>query len=147
MTRINADLAFRHLSDQLLNAELGEITRIFPAVLNRIESNNNFDDIPAEFTLGEGHAKFFYNKIDFILDRYTRLRAEYKRRTGKEYSIKHLKEKMLQYVRISRLRPELRGWYVMTPRDEKIILDRIQERQRGYKTTHTFYGEPVEKHI
>lgn len=143
MTRINSDLNFNKLSDQLILSELGEITRVFDKVLYRIENNIPFNDIPEQFTLGTGHVKFFYNRVDFILDRYTRLRKEYKNRTGKEYSIKHLKETMARYVKIRDLRRDLCGWYVMTPQDEETVLKRLKLRQKGYKREHTYFRKTI----
>jgi hypothetical protein len=128
------------MSDQLVLNEVGEIGRILFNVCQRIDKGQDFDDAPDSFRLGAGHQLFFYNKIDFVLDRYIRLREEFRRRYEKEYSKEHLKEFMSRYAKIKRLRPDLCGWYIMTPMDEESVLKRIQNRSQGYKISHTYYG-------
>lgn len=64
-----------------LQGEYKEITRIF-GLARRVQ----FDfkrgkyPIPAEYTLGTGHMKFFVPRLRFIADRYESLVAEMKRR-------------------------------------------------------------------
>jgi hypothetical protein len=73
MTRINAHIPPSELCDSHLLAEHREITR----VPNTIRSGRAvIKDIPRKFTLGQGHVKFFYNKIGYIKDRYEQLYDE-----------------------------------------------------------------------
>jgi hypothetical protein len=73
MTRINAGIPPQQLSRQHLIAEHREIVRI----PNTIKSGKAVvKDIPASFTLGKGHVKFFYNKLKYLHERYDQLYAE-----------------------------------------------------------------------
>lgn len=77
MTRINGTILPRYLSDHHLKAEQKEILRIPLLVANHMEKDTlGIQDIPGDFTLGEGHLKFFYDKGLFIMDRAERLREE-----------------------------------------------------------------------
>lgn len=77
MTRINCGIEPKELCDQHLLAEHREIKRI----PNQIRKGKcNFDGIPETFTLGNGHVKFFYNKLGYLLDRYVSLYEECKKR-------------------------------------------------------------------
>ena len=143
MTRVNANLNFKHLSDQLILNELGEITRILDLVEKRIIKNVPFDDIPSKFKLGAGHQKFFFNKCGFILNRYLQLRTEHEKRTGSKYSTEHLKEALRRYSSIKNVRPELCLGYVMDDVDEELILLRLNEKKLTYKRKHTYYGKTI----
>lgn len=77
MTRINAGIPPQNLKRQHLIAEHREIVRI----PNTIKSGKaNIKDIPANFTLGKGHVKFFYNKLKFLRNRYELIYQECKAR-------------------------------------------------------------------
>lgn len=76
MTRINSSINVKRLTDEHLLAEHREIKRLPSAFLKRVESNKGFDDIPKNFTLGEGHVNFFLDKFKFTLLRYFSIRAE-----------------------------------------------------------------------
>lgn len=73
MTRINSGVEPYELSRQHLLAELREIKRIPNAVKNGRYSLKN---IPENFKLGTGHVTFFYDKLGYLLHRYTKLRLE-----------------------------------------------------------------------
>lgn len=73
MTRINAGIPSRQLSRQHLIAEHREIVRI----PNTIKSGKAIvRDIPADFRLGKGHVKFFYDKLKYLHERYEQLYKE-----------------------------------------------------------------------
>jgi hypothetical protein len=73
MSRINAHIPPAELCDSHLLAEHREITRI----PNTIRSGRAIiKDIPKKFTLGQGHVKFFYNKVGYIKNRYEQLYNE-----------------------------------------------------------------------
>jgi hypothetical protein len=78
MTRINAGMPVRWLSNEHLIAEHREIKRIPNAVKNR-KVNWNIP-IPDKFTLGKGHVRFFYDKIKYLERRYKKIYAECKKR-------------------------------------------------------------------
>lgn len=72
MTRINV-VQPSELSRQHLVAEYREITRLpgnLNAWLNRKSKPHSFDEIPAEYKLGTGHVKFFYNKFQYLEKRF-----------------------------------------------------------------------------
>lgn len=80
MTRINADLNPKVLTDQHLLAEYNEIGMFFSSLRRSLKSKNGICDIPENFTLNSGHVKFFYNKLSFVIERYHRLIVELKNR-------------------------------------------------------------------
>lgn len=84
MTRVNT-LHPRVLTNEHLVVELRELSRIPNAIAEGRAIVNN---LPRKYTMGEGHVKFFYDKLLFIKFRHDALRLEYKKRTGKDYSFK-----------------------------------------------------------
>lgn len=72
MTRINL-IPVEELSNVHLLAEHREIKRI-PNLIRYWKCN--FNNIPSNFTLGEWHVKFFYDKICFLHKRYNLLYKE-----------------------------------------------------------------------
>lgn len=77
MTRINL-VEPHQLTDKHLMAEYRELPRIFTAVLKLQEQGKTpVDvDIPERYVLGKGHVKFFYDKIDWLRQRYVKLILE-----------------------------------------------------------------------
>lgn len=82
MTRINL-IPVEELTREHLTGEFHEISRVFGLVKKRVNKNHSPSDvgIPSEFTLGRGHVKFFYNKLDWVADRYLSLAAEIRSRS------------------------------------------------------------------
>ena len=81
MTRINL-INVNELSDQHLIAEYREITMV-PAALKRTLNSRNgliLKNIPKNFTLNKGHVTFFYNKGQYLFNRYRLLINEMKKR-------------------------------------------------------------------
>lgn len=67
MTRINVGIDPKELPKKLLLAEHREIKR----VPNMVKSGRaKLKGIPSRFTLGDGHVKFFYNKLGYLKNRY-----------------------------------------------------------------------------
>jgi hypothetical protein len=141
MTRINVTY---QLSDELLLNALGEETRVFNNVINRIQKNQPFNDIPNIFRLNKGHMTFFYDKCDYILKRYFALRYEYKKRFNKEYSLSHRKMVINRYRVIENFNSKLlcNNWEP-TFEDENLVKLRILEKSKAYVKTHHYYGEPI----
>jgi len=77
MTRINAAIPPANLTNKHLLAEHREIKRIPNAVAKGIAV---VDNIPPQFTLGKGHVKFFYDKQEYLFQRYLQIYAECKKR-------------------------------------------------------------------
>ena len=116
MTRINAGFPPKKLNDKMLIAEHREIKRI----PNAIKSGRyNLDGIPDQFTLGKGHVKFFYNKLEYLHRRYEKIYDECKRRG---FNVTYFGEAFRN------LPKELwNNWYPQT-RDAKLIEARIELR-------------------
>ena len=72
MTRINL-VPPQELCDQHLLAEHRELTRIPNAIAR---GRYHLRDLPADYRLGSGHVRFFYNKLTFLHARYQALHAE-----------------------------------------------------------------------
>jgi len=81
MTRINL-VEPSSLHQKHLLAEYRELPRVF-ALVQAAELRGlrpGTAGIPAEFCLGTGHVKFFYNKLQFLTDRFYQLVTECKAR-------------------------------------------------------------------
>ena len=76
MTRINL-VPPSELCDQHLLAEHRELTRIPNAVA---KGKFNLQGQPTDYKLGEGHVRFFFNKLAFLKRRYDELHQECKAR-------------------------------------------------------------------
>lgn len=71
----------QELHTKHLAAEYREIVRVFALVRNRLaKPNHSMVDIPKEYVLGDGHVKFFFDKLQYVLTRYKRLAKEMRRR-------------------------------------------------------------------
>jgi hypothetical protein len=116
MTRINTGIKPAELPDKLLLAELREIKRI-PNVISKGKYNMN--GIPDEFTLGTGHVKFFYNKLEYLLERYNELRSEAIRRG---FNVSDFSEAW------NGVPQELMNNYQESLRDREILIQRISEK-------------------
>lgn len=75
MTRINANLSVKLLSDEHLLAEHREIKRI-PDSLKKAIKSGSINKIPNTFRLGTGHVLFFINKLQFVYNRYIDIHNE-----------------------------------------------------------------------
>jgi len=116
MTRINVAVKPIELNDKMLMAEHREIKRI-PNCIKK--GRYNLSGIPDKFTLGTGHVKFFYNKLEYLHDRYVDLYYECLKRG---FNVTNYEEAF------NDLPNELYNWYDETDRDREIILQRINER-------------------
>ena len=82
MTRINL-INPNKLSDQHLIAEYREIFMVGSALQRSIKSSSwekTKKTLPSDFTLNQGHVKFFYNKGKYLHKRYIAIISEMKRR-------------------------------------------------------------------
>lgn len=85
MTRINlVDPSL--LTNKHLMGEYHELPRIFTSIRKLYESGKTIKDvsIPEQYVLGQGHMKFFYNKLTWLAFRYSCIKIELERR---DYSL------------------------------------------------------------
>ncbi len=116
MTRINTGISAQELPDKLLLAELREIKRI-PNVIK--SGRYNMAGQPKEFTLGTGHVKFFYDKLEYLLERYNNLRWE---ALYRGFNVSDWTDAW------EGVPSELMNNYQETQRDREILIERIQEK-------------------
>jgi len=92
MTRVNCGVDPHELPSQALLAEHREITRIPNAI--RRNPKIGATPLPENFRFGEGHLRFFYNKLGYLHNRYWSIYTECKRRgyniTCKEEAFQNL---------------------------------------------------------
>lgn len=82
MTRINV-VPVEELTQRHLIAELHEIVRLptnLHQSLNRKSKHFSMSEIPAKYTLGTGHVKYFFNKFGYLKQRFEQLIKEMDRR-------------------------------------------------------------------
>lgn len=121
MTRINVGIHPYELPNKLLLAEHREITRI----PNAIRSGKiNLDNLPTQFTLGKGHVRFFYNKLEYLRKRYGALLKKCKQRGFQVTDKTNSFDCCTEY-------PHLFQDYQEQPQDRQIIIDRI--KSKGFK--------------
>ncbi|QGM81304.1 pyrimidine dimer DNA glycosylase/endonuclease V [Otariodibacter oris] len=115
MTRINV-VPVTELCDQHLLAEHRELTRIPNAVA---KGKYNLNGQPLDYKLGEGHVRFFFNKLTFLKRRYDALHEECKKRGFN-----------VQYIWPTELPTDPALWldYQVTEQAIKLNRERIQLR-------------------
>lgn len=81
MTRINT-IDPELLSDKHLNAEYRELPRIFDLAKEACKRKESPWDKrnPSKYTMGTGHVRFFYNKLNWLVSRQRAIIAEKDRR-------------------------------------------------------------------
>jgi deoxyribonuclease (pyrimidine dimer) len=129
MTRINL-VDPQTLTDQHLIAEYRELPRVFTLAL---KAYGKPVKIPANYVLGTGHVKFFYNKLQFLHKRQLSLISECKRRG---FNINHEK--------IDILFPE--SWYndfIPSEQDIKLSQSRLDEKIAMKPLWYKFNGKSL----
>lgn len=118
MTRINVGIRPSELPNKLLLAEHREITRI-PNIISY--GRAIVKNIPSEFRLGQGHVKFFYNKLGYLHKRYKLL---YQECLNRGFKVTNKESSFDLYTKY----PELFNDYEETIEDRQIIVERIQSK-------------------
>lgn len=121
MTRVNL-VPPAELADQHLFAEFREL-KMVPKALARSLASGRPLVVPAEFTLGAGHVRFFYDKGAYLRARYAALREELGAR-GFNYNAAAGLDPLGVFVAA----PHLAGDYVPTPAALALVRARIAER-------------------
>lgn len=115
MTRINL-VPPAELCDQHLLAEHRELTRIPNAVA---KGKFHLKGQPTEYKLGEGHVRFFFNKLAFLKKRYDALHQTCKARGFK-----------VQYIWPQTLPNDPLLWQDYTPTEAALALNRARIAER-----------------
>lgn len=121
MTRISVGVRAIELCDAHLIKERIELLRIPNAIKSGKAVVKN---IPANFTLGTGHVKFFYDKLDYLQERYQELTAECIER---DFKITDFSDSFRG------LPSNLCNGYQETDIDRQIVVQRVNERLLGMK--------------
>lgn len=115
MTRINV-VPVGELCDQHLLAEHRELTRIPNAVA---KGKYHLRGQPLEYKLGEGHVRFFFNKLAFLKKRYDELHLECKNRGFN-----------VQYIWPENLPEDTTLWQDYEPTEQALHINRERITQR-----------------
>lgn len=139
MTRVNlVDVTL--LADQHLMAEWREITRV-PAVLRKsIEARSvkgAFGVIPSEFCLNRGHVTFFYDKMQFLCERYRLITSEL---VNRGFNLSHTSDYADLLVDIPPVFCK-RKWSPGNV-DVAVSAERIIEKLNMKRDWYRFYGKP-----
>lgn len=121
MTRISVGVRAMELCDAHLIKERIELLRIPNAIKSGKAVVKN---IPPNFTLGTGHVKFFYDKLEYLHQRYLELTAECLER---DFNITDFSDSF------SGLPRELWNGYEEKDKDRQIVVERVNERLLGMK--------------
>lgn len=126
MTRINV-IPVSELTDKHLLAEYRELPRVYKAAVKYYEKGEPYP-IPSEYRMGEGHVKFFYNKLYYIRNRHFDLILEMKKRGFKTSFTGDIPDECLK------LPDRFFKDYIPTPEALSINRKRISDRLAGIKT-------------
>lgn len=116
MTRINV-VPVKELCNKHLLAEYRELPRVFTLA-------RHCQDAPKEYVLGAGHVKFFYDKLNFLIDRFQKIVEEC---YEKGFKIKHT------FAPVREVGENLFGDYIPTPEALALNRARIAERISQFK--------------
>ena len=132
MTRINV-VPVEELSDNFLMAEYFELPRLYPLIIKAAQRDDR--EIPAEYLMGEGHMRFFYNKLSYLFQRHNKLQLE-----GIKRQLKLVIDPKVQMPTELALR-NLNSWwwgdYKPTPEAIQLNRDRLALRHRTVGGVYT----------
>lgn len=143
MTRVNADLCPAVLTDQHLLAEYREMRRIPRSLLKSLAGKSVaavIGQIPADFRLGAGHLKFFYDKGYFLIGRHALLRRELLKRA---YRLND--DGVFDNLGVYRQHPAFLGPdnYAFSSQARAVIVERIMETTRHRPDLYTLNRAPI----
>ena len=139
MTRINADLDPKRLTDQHLMAEYNETAMVYASLRRSRKAQTDktlLSRIPKEYTLSTGHVMFFYNKLGFLDKRYRSLIVELKIRG---YNLNDDRVMTLP----DEFPPIFYGDWEFTNKDRKVISERIIERINRKPHWYRYYRDKI----
>lgn len=132
MTRINL-IDPSSLTDQHIMAEYRELPRVFGLSYKRYLNGKKFIPVPS-YRLATGHVMFFYDKLDFLINR--------------QHSI--IKECLNRGFKISNTNvecPIIPGWmnnWIPSIEDVNLSISRLDERLLDKVSFYKHYGSPVQ---
>jgi len=149
------------LTDQHLIAEYREIKMMPKVLIRSIYSKKGIikDDLPVEYTLNTGHGKFFYYRMQYIVNRFEELKKEIISR-GFQCNCVNLFEGYthssgIRIESLDEIPSEFFGNYIPDQKDIDILLERIllriSDKPLWYKLRQTphdwkiFYKENLQK--
>lgn len=121
MTRINV-VPVKELCNQHLFAEWREMPRLRKYIIKSMNSDIDIV-IPEQYKMGQGHVKFFYNKLAYICKRHKELTKELIRR---EYDLSNTES--LLFLDIPGLPTYWFNDWIPTETDMEINRERLKER-------------------
>lgn len=126
MTRINV-VPVEELTREHLQGEYKEITRVFALARKaQFDVIKGKRKLPEKYTLGTGHVLFFYDKLEFICNRYESLVSEMQKRGYSPNPI--ARADLLQGIHKGLCKD-----YQVTPEALEINRSRINERLNSKK--------------
>lgn len=136
MTRINCVSPSR-LTDQHLLAEYRELPRVIFAAQRLWQEVARGEkpmpkDLPKTYRMGAGHVRFFYDKVDWLTNRQSRIIDDLVLRG---YNLTHLRAPQVVV-------PSMRPWQP-TQADIDTNLSRLRERFLDKPNYYTYHDEPV----
>lgn len=139
MTRINL-VHPSELTDQHLMAEWREI-KMVPAALRRSLRTQSIQTvvkkIPKDFTLNKGHVTFFYNKIDYLKERYKALTKELFVRKF------NIADRDIEEIFDDNIPLVFKGNWSPTEKDLVIIRQRIEEKIAMKRHWYKYCRKPL----
>lgn len=141
MTRINT-IPVEELTDQHLMAEYRELPMINASLKRTLnsKSRSGLKTIPDQYTLNQGHVKYFYNKGLFLKRRYEQLINELRNRN---YNIdpesRSVDWSVFQHVSYC-----LNNDWQPSTNDHKINVERLLIRINQKLTWYRYYGNYID---
>lgn len=136
MTRINAGISVKFLTDEHLLAEHREIKRLSYCLDKAIKSGS-INNIPDKFTLGKGNVLFFLDKMKYTLKRYVEIYDEAIRRG---FDVQCYKDNWKDVCN------EYMNAYEAHDSDRNSVIKRITERiNNSRKKSWHYYGKSINK--
>lgn len=119
MTRINC-VPVTELSGKHLVAEYRELPRVYGLAFAAYQRGETPAQHGERYTLGKGHVKFFYSRMNYVVTRHRQLIAEMKRRGyNPSYDIVLAPELPVKWFR---------KW---TPDEEALAINRARIKERS----------------
>jgi len=138
------------LTDQHLIAEYREIKMMPKVLIRSIYSKKGIikDKLPKEYTLNTGHGKFFYYRMQYIVDRFESIKKEMKER---DFQCNHTKlfegynhPSGIRINSLDEIPREFFGNYVPNEKAIDILLERILLRISDKPMWYKLKGIPNE---